>query len=217
MLGITQLSGFGATVNRPRKTFLERREDEGNLSTYTFSSVNFGEAFMRRRIVVGIVGSQGTNNRTITSVTIGGVAASIAVQANNSGRRVGLAWASVPTGTSGDVVVTFDGAEDRCVIFVWSANETNPPITVTDTANSVATPLNLSIDLTPLSLVFAVAFSAAATSATWVGLTEDSDANFSSQEFTAASLEGTTYATPLTVTCTFGTATQAVGVAMAFG
>jgi hypothetical protein len=89
--------------------WLENRADVTNLTTYSFSSVDFGSAQADRYIIVGIgYGSTTSDARSVSSVTIGGVSASQLT--GYSGSNGAALWiAAVPTGTSGTVAITMSG------------------------------------------------------------------------------------------------------------
>lgn len=100
-------------------TYLANYADEAvNITTKTWTGVSFGTPSEGRYIIVAI----GTRNdtRTISSVTIGGVSATIIVQNQDGNATVGIAIALVPTGTSGDVAVTLNNAADAHYLGVWS-------------------------------------------------------------------------------------------------
>lgn len=92
-----------------------------NLSSYTFSGLAIGAADSERLVLVGVFGSSGAGT-DIDSVTIGGVAASLVVKRVNSESDIqmaGLYIAAVPTGTTADVVVNFNGGKLRAGVGVW--------------------------------------------------------------------------------------------------
>lgn len=91
--------------------------DAGGSSPHTFSGVNFGAAFTGRVLVAcTCLRENGSNplNIPTNGVTIGGVTASGDDNGNagasGPGIGAGIAAASVPTGTSGDVVVSWSSA-----------------------------------------------------------------------------------------------------------
>lgn len=92
--------------------------------TYAFTGVDIGPASTDRVVIVGAV-SRGGTDKTMPSVTIGGVAATIAGHGVSSeGSDAGFAYATVPTGTTADISVTYTSSEasiSRCVIGVWTA------------------------------------------------------------------------------------------------
>ena len=86
----------------------------------TASGVNFGPAAANRVLIVAI-GTRVALGSQISSVTVGGVAATIDVRTSNWPVAV-IARASVPTGTSGDVVFTYVGGEiGQPMVAVYSA------------------------------------------------------------------------------------------------
>ena len=86
-----------------------------NLTTYTFSSMALSTAATSRQIVVCIGGSGAGAPRSVSACTVGGVSASLVVAEQHSGGTDYFTeiWvASVPTGTTGDVVVTCSSTMD---------------------------------------------------------------------------------------------------------
>ena len=80
-------------------------------STFTFSSLAFGTASADRNIVVAFA-ARNNAARTLSSITIGGVTATIHGTAGVLTQQqglVGIAHALVPSGTTGSIVLTFTG------------------------------------------------------------------------------------------------------------
>jgi hypothetical protein len=100
-----------------RLTFLTSEVDASDATIYTYEDVAFGNAHFNRRIIVAVM-HDATNDAQAT-VTIGGVAATRAATAAGTGA---LFIASVPTGTEGDIVVTYASAASRSAIGVWRAD-----------------------------------------------------------------------------------------------
>jgi hypothetical protein len=101
-------------------TYLGNYAQEGsNQNPVTYTGVNFGTEAADRYIIVAI--GQRNDSRTFTSVTIGGVTATILVQQGDGNTTAGIAIAAVPTGTSGTVVVNLSGTADSHYLGVWSA------------------------------------------------------------------------------------------------
>jgi hypothetical protein len=90
-----------------------------NLTTYTFTAASLGTAHADRYVIVGVASVAGFA-RTISSATIGGVAATLNHN-QNLGFTGRIISAAVPTGATGDVVLTFSGAMTSCAIGVWAA------------------------------------------------------------------------------------------------
>ncbi len=162
---------------------------------YTFSSVNFGEAYPRRHIIVGVC-YRATGSVTIDSVTIGGVTATLNATATNttSGNSSvsTLAVAHIPTGISGDVVINLSGNAVRAGIAVWNANL--PSTTANDTATAATggaeADFTVTIDKCANGAVFAMDFNS------------DQTGGSTFQGFSAASKESKTTRADQTITVT---------------
>lgn len=126
--------------------FLTTVGDAVNRTTYTFSAVPFGDASAKRRLIIAVHGNFSTG-RSLNSVTAGGVPASIDFNPLPD-YGVGLAWCSavVPSGTSGNVVVTFNASQLRCLIAVYAlygSKATGPFHANYSTANAGSFSLNV--------------------------------------------------------------------------
>lgn len=108
-----------ATAGDPyAMAYVTYAEDTANLTTYTFPSASFGDAAGSREIFV-LVRARGTS-LTVSSVTIGGVSATVeATQYSSSTSVIACAHVAVPAGTSGDVVVTLSGGATEAAIAVY--------------------------------------------------------------------------------------------------
>jgi hypothetical protein len=88
-------------------------------STQTFNSCNFGSAAADRRIYVVIMGRSASFTQ-VSSVTIGGVSATlVGGNTSNSLGPTKYAAASVPTGATGTVSVTFGASATSCTIAIY--------------------------------------------------------------------------------------------------
>ena len=85
-----------------------------DLTTYTFSSQAFGAAHVSRIVAVLVASVKSGGGQTVSSMTIGGVSAAFAAGQTNGEDRLELWWAAVPTGTSGDVAVTWSAGVACC-------------------------------------------------------------------------------------------------------
>lgn len=113
-------------------TYVSTANSTADSNTYTFTAQAIGTAAADRIVIVGAFG--GSNSpAAITGITVQGITGVQSGHADNTGNNVSLAiWAiAVPTGTTGDIVVTIGGTKGRCGIIVWNATGTN--ITATDT------------------------------------------------------------------------------------
>ncbi len=182
-------------------TYLQSAGDDANLTTYTFASQNFGDEAADRYIIVALMP---VGAASITSVTIGGVSATIIGQVANGANVAGLAIALVPTGTSGSVVMTLSDAGTRAGISCYSVTGLSDP-TPTDTNTSTADPSVLNLDVPDGGFIVACSMVAAtAQTATWVGATKDS--NFALQgasQLSSASIDGLETETNRAITATW--------------
>lgn len=139
--GVTWFGFVGAQAFTavPDVSFVETDTDATSQTTYTFSSASLGDADALREVFVIAYGGLSTA-RTLSSGTIGGVSATIATnQYGGSSAQQAIMFASVPTGTTGDVVVTWSGAADSCRIAIYRVvNRGNFGSNETDSATSVS-------------------------------------------------------------------------------
>lgn len=194
--------------------YLQSDNSTVDASTYTFSSENLGTPDPYRYIILTIESRKTGALTTITSVTIAGITAAIAVQQNviTSNTTVcGIAIAAVPTGSSGDIVVNFGATMVRCVINVYRATRLRS-LTANDTKSSTDNAPTCNLGIQARGFAVGGALSATSTSATWTGLTEDYDAQVEANTMTSASASFTTTQTGLPITCTFASPTNTVGV-----
>jgi hypothetical protein len=109
------------TVQQTTFSYQASYTDTSSQTTRTISSVDFGAA------------SSGTAT-TISSATIGGVSATISAGASAGAQGAALIFATVPTGTSGNVVITYSNATTNSVAFVYRV--TNRPSIGTTAINT---------------------------------------------------------------------------------
>lgn len=143
---INHLIGFGArrSVARDATVALTANPvSTANASSYTFSSASIGTAATGRLVVVGVGGVQGGSGFTISSVTIGGNAATALTTLVEGTGGGNCAYAclyglTVDSGTSADVVVNWSAGLASCGIGVWAVYDllsTTPEDTGTSTTN----------------------------------------------------------------------------------
>ena len=192
-----------------------------NATTYTFSAVDIGAADTNRMVVVAIsTSSNASTVRTVSSATIGGVRATVHVQARlaaASFRSVHLISAVVPTGTTGDVVITMSGTMARMAIAVYRSipGSTTPVNTASAGAGTsgavTSRSVNLNVSNGGFFVLAAAGGSTAGLSASSSGANapnEDMDTTTSESNgaYGSYSASTTETATPtLTVNCSSGT------------
>lgn len=211
MLILNELVGFGAAAGSipTSMSFLQGSMSISDSTAYTFSSQSLGSADINRWIVVC---ASGTRNaaRTLSSLTIGGVSATKIVQAESSTLyfHTSIWVAQVPTGTTGDIVITWDNTMGRCGYSAYRLITETAPTTAYDTQTDLTlTSSDLSVSISRPSggviIASTVNNSSSATSVTWAGTSEDYDANWS--EATTQGMSSSSIASgasPLTVTAT---------------
>lgn len=181
--------------------------DASDLTTYTFASQNIGAAASDRLVIVAYSSINGNGTGVgISSVTIGGVTATIA---HSSGTNVsaGLAWALVPTGTTASIVLTFAIGQTNCVAATYrlTGQQSSTAFDTDTPAGGATAARSASIDVPAGGCVIASA-GEAAVSMTWTGATEDQDSSNGS----SASKTSATAITPETITATSCRAIAAV-------
>jgi len=219
---VPAVSGSAVAVS-----YLTTASDTSDQTTYngvSFQGLTFGAADAARYIVVGI-GARANSARSISSVTIGGVAATHVCTANDTSAGADIASlyiAAVPTGTTGDVVVTFSGAMLRCQIGLWrmtGISSATPNATMTDNTISAGV-LTGTINCPANGAIIGAAWGAGSGSqtATWAGITEVYDGQPETTSNNATGAHATFFAaqTGLTVSATIGgTSPSSGGLAVA--
>lgn len=189
-------------IGVPTLTFKTSSVSSSDLDTYTFSSLSIGTA-STTRLVIAVCFAQNDNAAAgvaPTSVTIGGVAATIHVSglgtsANES--SVAIASAVVPTGTTASVVVVYPDSQARAGVAVYTLTgyESATPIrTGSNTADAKTTAsLNMVAFSTQVGVVGSSNRFAGSTTCTWTNATEASDEALESSQGSASSayLDGT--------------------------
>ena len=151
-------------------------QDAADLTTYTFTGVNFGAEAADRSIIAIVIG-RASGTRDVVSATIGGVSATIDFNAPlstgfSSWACNGVARADVPSGTTGDVVVAFSGAQVHCLVAVYRVTGGTPAKVATGTAAIGTNVTSLSVSATSAAGGFGLASSYTRSGVTWTGATE---------------------------------------------
>jgi len=149
-------------------------------TSFTFSSQSLGAADATRYIIVSAGGQVAADN-TISSITVQGISGSQVVTSGDGGETRASIWIiAVPTGTTGDVVVTFSGTANNCGIAVYrmvGATSAIPTATASDNSiTSNAESASLTIPTGGAGVGYFLMESTITTrTATWTNLTEDMD------------------------------------------
>lgn len=138
------LSHFLRAAENTTFDYLASYVDTSSQTTRTISSVDFGEANTSREIFVVVRYSNSTAT-TISSATIGGVSATISAGVSANAQGAAVIFATVPTGTSGDIVITYSNATTNSVVFVYRVTKrTNIGTTAINTYGDTSTVTRLS-------------------------------------------------------------------------
>jgi len=199
--------------------------DPNDLTNYTESVRAFGEAASNRYMLLCLAAQSSTSGRTINSITIGGVTATlvISVDGGSTGTSIAALYiALVPTGTTGDVVLQFSGGMTRLGFTLIRmtnvldlAFDTKTDITVT--GNALSNSLNISAGGVAIGVVQFAGNGGTRTCA-WTSLaTEDQDETMESASNKTISVAHDFFATEqsgLTITATASGSVDANGNAL---
>lgn len=157
-----------------RESFIGTAVSGSDLTTYNFSAQAIGAARSDRQVLVCVNSRKATQSTISATLTINGTSATQVQQiANVSGgaaNYAGMFLLNVPTGTTGDVSITFNAPVLRCGIQVYRLTGLNSTTPV-DLYSSTST-LSDTLTISTNSVVIACANSGGAVSS-WTGVTED--------------------------------------------
>lgn len=114
--------------------FLQSAVNTTNLTTYTFTSANLGTVAANRYIIVSAVGIQNTT-RALNSLTVAGVTAT-QIQNVSAGRIASLWAVEMPSNSTGNIVMTFNGLMGRAGYAAWWATSSYDMTSPYDSANN---------------------------------------------------------------------------------
>jgi len=180
LMGATSPAGVSATVE-----YVGYLGSDANASSYTFTGASLGSTGGDRHIILAIGSSVGNSGRNLSSVTIAGVSASAATivrtgTISGATRLAAIVIASVPTGTTGDIVINFNAGVNRVQLGVYAARNlisaTRQAVAgVSSNLSNSTGPFDVSVTGTTAGFVVAVAETPEPNTWTWTGVTEDFD------------------------------------------
>lgn len=145
-------------------------------STVNFTGVDFGVAETNRLLVLGIALSTAAAGESITSVTVGGQAAtSVAMIAPPAEAFITSLWrVRVPILTSGNVDIVATGTINTATVSTYRVITATdaPSDTVTDTVTGFSDP-TVMVDIPANGIAIGIATTQIGAEFTWTGLTED--------------------------------------------
>lgn len=160
----------------PSYTYNNSYSSTENAASYTFSAAALGVAAPTRFVVIATARMAADTATTLNTVTIGGVDASV-LFATNSTNTNAFWGAVVPTGTAGDIVLSFSATQTRAAISVYSLYELNSSTPFTTATQSLANPSSVNLGtIQSKDIILARCVTTVSTSTTWSGgVAEDSD------------------------------------------
>ena len=193
--------GFGGVLPTITYNNYYTQAKVSTASSVTFTSVALGTANANRLVAVNY--STGLNTQSVvSSVTIQGITATLAVRttANNSPTVNVIYYAIVPTGTTGDVVVTHSNTFGNTAtaylssVSIYDLASTTPITASIQTASDNVSP-SLSVTLTPSAgaVLFAgyrAGAVVAGSTSSWTNATEQTDIMSGNGAFTDAISSG---------------------------
>lgn len=180
-------------------------------SSWTFTGQNVGTAAADRKIIVIAMGRKaGASVESLTGVTVGGVTATQVVKTTRSGaagggaaNAIGIYEAALPSGTTGDVVVTFSGNVGRCIVSLFRATGIDAShASAADNAAAEDPSASINVPVGGIAIGGCLAGGSGSTSEVWAGLTENVGAlSGSFTRYSAASDLFASAQSPLAITC----------------
>jgi len=179
-------------------SYTETRTNTATNTSYTFDNCNIGTASADRRVVVVV---QHTKSESISSLTIGGVTATLDYNVSAT-RFVGFASLTVTTGTTANIVVTMTGSVDNMVISIYTItglSSTTPIEALAATVTSGTVSTISTLDVEQGGVVIAAVTGSDINAYTFSGVDEQYDATIESGQ-RAATGYAQTYATSTSYT-----------------
>lgn len=167
--------GFIAAVRRPvGVSYIGTSKTNAFATVHTFTNHAIGDADASRIVCVGVAVS---STNAISSVTIGGVAATIVANTTGTSTRTAWAYLAVPAGTTATIVVTMASLTTyRVFVNVYRVVDAAGTPTDTDApAGGATASRTVTIDVPALGSAIAVSTDGNADNTTWTNATEDND------------------------------------------
>ena len=159
--------------------FLQNSASGTDTDVYTFATQNLGTAAANRYILVSVA-ARTLAGSALSSITVAGETASLAVNhAPGNGSIAAIGVAAVPSGTTGDIVLTFNGTMRRAGYAAYRITGLSS-VTPNSTDTGSSDPDTLTVTVPDPGFAVAIASDATDGSATYtwsgLGVFEDFDA-----------------------------------------
>lgn len=192
MLNLTELVGFGGGGAVVTATPTAVSTNAANQTTYTFSGLSVGAAADDRVVVLLIAGRRGSATpATVSSCTVAGSSATSAVSnshtVSTTSETVSIQYVELPSGTTGDVVVTWSNSLTGCGVRVFALYGATATPTATSSADGTGSPMAASTTIATqqgaATLAVAGVLESAAVNYSWAGdLTELDEQDIDAEE-----------------------------------
>lgn len=202
------------------RTHIQDGTDATTYSAGAWNGIAIGDPDPDRYVIIAIYGSNLT--RTVSAVTIGGVAASIVADATPTNARLQTSnatveiWkANVPSGTTANISIQWSGSQSRCSAGIWTAYRLASAVAVDVGTSNAGTGANTTLTTDPYGFVIAAHGSNASSAYSWSNVTECYDAGIETTGHSGA--DAATTGANLTPTATWtGSSTARALVACSF-
>ena len=188
-------------------------------TTYTFSNQAIGTASSDRVVIVNFGSLKDTSATfSVTSVTIGGVAAT-QIHSAQTQTSFGLSsyYATVPTGTTANIVIVHSANMNRVGIQVVTTTNVGEFHQVALAGTSSGTdPLSFTVDAPAGSLVVGYVYDTASSSQTWTELTENFDEQISTTHYHSGAIKNYSSAATPTITADPSGSSNTFGLVVVF-
>ena len=146
-------------------------------TSFSFSSQDIGTPSSDRKVVVVTHSATAyAHNGTVSSMTIGGVSATLVVRATPATNGQLEMWeADVPSGTTATIVVNWSISRNGCGIGVWAVTGANSSTYAT--ATDITSPLSQTLTIPARGCAIGGAFGFSTPTFSWTGLTENYEQN----------------------------------------
>lgn len=179
-----------------------------NSTTKTFTAQDIGTAKSTRYVVVGVTGT-GVNGFSVSTLTVQGISGTKAVETVGATRGFASIWiVAVPTGTAGDVVITWSGTVARAVIGVWALYDImSPTASATNSGSTTSSAASANVNVPGDGVVIAVAYDNGdngTPSPSWTGVNQRYSNSIAGDSNTGGEfVEGSVAESPRTINCTW--------------
>lgn len=165
-------AGVIASSMQPLLALADSDLDGDQQNSYSFS-MEFGEADPDRMLVafIGLRDNSFGVLPNFSTVTIGGVTATVLQNTNRSQWRLGVFAVELPAGTSGTVAVTLTGSANNCDVGLFSARRLRVGVVDSDIATAGGLSAGVSLQVTGAGVACGGSLSDRTDALTWTGLT----------------------------------------------